>query len=132
MNAKKIINQFQKLYPEKRIFPNDLKIPTEIICEVEPSSSHPDFSIAVAVIDNSFPHFHKKSKELYEVIKGELKINKDGQDYFLKEGESLEIVPGEIHFAQGNSVWIKVTSHPGWTVEDHLLIKNKKVCKKQK
>ena len=63
MNAKKVIEVLQKKYPGKKIIKNDGNNPTEILCEVEPSENHPEYSITVSVIDKSIPHSHKKTKE---------------------------------------------------------------------
>ena len=39
-----------------------------MICEVEPTSDHADYSVAIAVIDQSHPHAHRVSTEEYEVM----------------------------------------------------------------
>jgi len=124
MNAEKVIKQLSKKYPGKKIFKNNEENPTEIICEIEPAINHPEKSIAIAVIDKSEPHYHKKIKEIYKVIKGNLTVNKNGKNFHLKEGDSLIIKPGEIHFALGKEAWVKARSKPGWTIKDHILSKN--------
>jgi len=123
MNKQNVIHQLKLQYPSKTIIciPNDN--PTEILCEIEPSTEHGDYSVVIAVIDGSAPHVHKDTTEEYEVIKGELKLFKDGREYVLHAGDSITINPGEVHYARGNETWVKATSHPGWTPEDHILVK---------
>ena len=107
-------------YPGKNIVIN--KSNSEIICEVEPSSEHKDYSLAIAVIDKSQLHYHKVSTEIYTVLKGNLTVTKDGKDFPLSVGETLVIKPLEKHCAKGNETWVEVKSTPGWTPLDHYLI----------
>ncbi len=72
-------------------------------------------------MDENVKHYHRLAKETYEVIKGNLELTKGGKTYFLSPGEKLEIEPGEYHVAKGNETWVKVTSEPGWTSDDHHL-----------
>lgn len=120
MNARAVIAKLHKLYPGKTMVKNDEKNPTEIICEIEPTSEHAGYSVAIAVIDQSIPHFHKQATEEYEVINGKLTITINGHRHVLKPGEKLAINPGHVHFAKGNETWVKVTARPGWKPEDHL------------
>lgn len=122
MNVRQVLEKLQQKYPGRNVVKNDEKDPTEIICEIDPASDHPERNTAIAVIDRSIPHYHKKSTETYKVLKGELAVIKNEKEYFLKEGQTIIINPGEIHFAIGNSAWVEVTSTPGWTFEDHILI----------
>lgn len=77
----------------------------------------------MAIIDRSFPHVHKKSKETYKVTKGKLVLYVDDKKHELKEGEKLIIEPGKKHWAEGNEAWIECYSEPGWTLKDHILEK---------
>jgi len=122
MNTTQIINELKAKYPGKRIVKNNKTDPTEIICEIEPTSDHPKWSNAVAVIDQSLPHFHINSTEEYTVLKGTLIITKEGKDYNIPQGQSFIVYRGEHHSAKGNSTWVECKSTPGWTPEDHTLI----------
>lgn len=122
MNARKVINELVKKYPGKKIIKNKDRNLTEIICEIDPATEHPEKSIAIAVIDKTDTHYHKETTEVYEVMKGELIIHKDNEEYKLREGDRLTIKPGETHCAIGNETWVKVYSEPGWTPGDHILI----------
>jgi mannose-6-phosphate isomerase-like protein (cupin superfamily) len=124
MNTQKVIKELTSQYPGKTIVLNPEDRPTEILCEIDPSARHPAFSVAVAVIDRSTPHLHKMSTEKYEILKGTLTIFKDGEKNVLGVGDTIEIWPNEIHYATGNESWVKVTSRPGWTPEDHKLVED--------
>jgi len=118
MDKQKVIQQLKEKYPGKNIAEN----PNEILCEVNPTQEHPEWSMAIAIIDQTQPHKHEVQTEIYEVIKGELKIIKNNQqEYILQAGDKLTINPGEIHQAIGNETWIKCHSRPGWFPEDHIL-----------
>jgi len=123
MNSQKVIEEFKKKYPGKRIIKNDEKKPTEILCEIDPLADHPEFSLAVSVIDQSIPHLHRKTTERYKVIKGTLRLFINDQEFTLNEGDEMTINLGEIHWAKGNETWIECYSEPGWTIEDHILVK---------
>lgn len=124
MNKQKILKELKEKYPEANIVLNNKQNPTEIICEIDPTSQHPDYSIAIAVINRSISHFHKITTEEYEVIKGKLTLTIDGKEHALNKGDKFVIKPNMIHSAEGNETWVKVTSKPGWTIEDHFLLAN--------
>lgn len=121
MNTNKVLDELKKKYPGKKIIKNNKDNPTEILCEVDPSIDHPNYSLVVAVIGKSLPHTHKKSKETYKIIKGKLSLFIDNVKYELKEGEKMTISPGQTHWAEGNETWIECDSEPGWTFDDHVL-----------
>lgn len=124
MDVVKTTEELRKTYPGKNIILNDPDNPTEILCEIEPAQEHPDYSVAIAVIDESIEHVHRETTEIYEIIRGELTITKDEKEYTLKEGESFVIHPHEKHKAEGHGTWIKVRSEPGWKPDDHILVKD--------
>ena len=120
MNKLKIVERLQERYPGKNIIAIPLEEPTEIVCEVEPASNHPEYSIAISVVDKSDIHYHLKSVEIYRVIEGELDVFIDGISHHLKSGEFIAIEPNSKHYAVGNETWVECRSEPGWTVEDHF------------
>jgi len=125
MNHKKVIEILKQKYPGKKIIKKDKNSPTEIVCEIDPTENHKDYSIVIAVIDRSIPHYHKITTEIYEVIKGELTIYKNNKEHKLKPGDKLTILPNEIHYAIGAETLVKTTGRPGWTISDHIIISNK-------
>jgi len=120
MNSSKVVNQLKKAYPNKKIVVLPSVEPTEILCEVDPSSQHPEYSIAVCVVDTSAPHYHKKSTETYTILDGELDVFIDGVPHHMKKGESVVINPFSSHYAVGHETWVECRSEPGWTAEDHF------------
>ena len=110
-------------YPGKVIIFDDPKNPTEIIVELEPSKDHPERSLALAIVGKSNPHYHKVTTEIYEVVKGELKLTIDNNKLVLKPGEKMTIKPNSVHSAAGDETWFLTHSTPGWTFKDHILEK---------
>lgn len=124
MTAKETIDYFQEQYSGKNVIELPPGKPTEIICELEPSSEHPEYSIAVAAISSSKPHYHKKATEFYEVVRGGLILMVDDKSIKLNVGDIYTVKPQQIHHAKGNFTLVKVTSRPGWTSDDHILVKS--------
>lgn len=122
MNINEIISQMKREYPGKKIIITDPANPGEIICETEPTEEHPSWSEIVAVIDFTRLHYHKKLTEIYEVLKGELDITFNDKIHHLQTGEKIKIPPLTRHHAVGHETWIRVSSKPGWTPEDHILV----------
>lgn len=122
MDVKRVRKQLKQKYPGKVIIENKNKegVTTEIICEIEPKSSHPEYSVAIAVIDSSTLHYHKRITETYKVLKGTLTVFKTNEEVKLEEGDELIIKPGEIHSNLGDETWIECTSKPGWEVDDYI------------
>jgi len=102
MNARQVKSDLESQYPHKKIIFLPPDNPTEIICEIDPASEHPSHSRIIAVIDKSATHLHKVSTESYTVLKGELNLFLNGQKKALKQGESYQIKPWTIHWAEGN------------------------------
>ncbi len=122
MDVNKIVAEFKKKYPGKKVIITDPKNPGEIICETKPTEKHPDWSESIAVIDYTRPHFHQELTEVYEVIKGKLTVCSNNKSYSLKAGESITLKPGITHSAKGQETWVRVYSMPGWTAGDHILV----------
>lgn len=122
MDTQKVIAALEAKYPGKRIIQSGKDSVTEIVCEIEPAKTPDDSGKAVAVIDKSEPHYHKKTTEHYRIIKGELVIYADETAYRLRAGEKYKIDSGKIHYAVGNETWVEVISNPGWSPSDHFLV----------
>ena len=119
MNTEKVIKELSQKYPGKKIIKLPEDNPTEIICEINPAT---DQGVAIAIIDKSEPHYHKKTTEIYKIIKGRLVVFINNQEHELEEGDTLTVEPDELHYAVGNETWVEVYSEPGWTQEDHILV----------
>lgn len=122
MNTQKIIKQLQQKYPGKKIILNPPEHPTEIICELSPTSEHPEKSIALAIVGSSKPHYHKNSTEIYEAQKGILRVYVNGEKHILQEGEKITIKPNTTHYVEGDEAWFLTHSSPGWMFEDHIVV----------
>lgn len=122
MNVQEVTDTLGRNHPGKKIIKLPEQNPTEIICELEPTSDHPEYSVAISVISSSEPHHHKTSTEEYRVVRGDVNLTVDGKIVVLHPGDSYIIKPGVVHSATGNTAVIRVTSHPGWTAEDHILV----------
>ena len=96
--------------------------PTEIICEFEPASEHPEYSIARAAIDSSEQHYNKLSSQTYAVLKGRLVLKLTKRDVVLYSGMSHVVPANTVHSAEAEGAIIEVTSHPGWTPEDRIYV----------
>lgn len=126
MHISDVLEKLKEKYPGKQIVLNNRREVTEILCEVDPTKDHKGLSTAIAVIDKTLPHYHKYTSEVYTVIEGELTLIVDGKKVELKKGQSHTIHPHQVHEAIGNETWVEVKSRPGWTKEDHIVVKSVK------
>lgn len=123
MNIPGIIEELKKKYPGKKILLNNRQNCTEILCEIDPPTSHPSHSTVISVIDKTDAHYHSATEETYTVVKGVLSLTVDKTKFVLNEGQSYTIKPGETHEAIGNETWVKCSAKPGWKKSDHHIIK---------
>ena len=122
MDIQRIIEKLETLYSHKAAIELPAPDVTELVCEVEPASDHPHYSRSIVVIDQTKAHFHRKTREIYTVLKGKLTLWINGVKHELRQGQKMEIQPGEVHFAKGKETWIECFSEPGWTKEDHFVV----------
>lgn len=122
MTAREVLDHFKRTYPGKNIVCLPEDNPTEIICEVDPSSEHPEYNVAIAAIKQSAPHHHLEATETYKVLDGDLELIVDGESIKLSKGDTHDIKPPQVHSARGNFTIVEVSSMPGWTAEDHILV----------
>ena len=116
IDVEKTRNELLKLYPESHVKVADDN--REMVAEITGE-------FAVAVIDRSQAHFHLKTKEVYEVLRGgTLYVACGGSGHVLRKGDKVTIEPGQIHFARavGEPVWIGVTTVPPWSADDHFVL----------
>jgi len=52
-------------------------------------------------IDGARAHYHKRSTELYYVLRGEGQITLDGRSHAVRPGSLVQIPPGVVHSAAG-------------------------------
>lgn len=98
MNVDSIKQELQKEYGNKAVFLNEMNgSVTEMICELEPTSEHSDYSKAIAIIDKSVPHYHRLTTEKYKIVKGKLTLHLSRQEIELQENDEYTISPSTIH-----------------------------------
>lgn len=122
MNTPKILAELHQKYPNKTIVCLPHENPSEIICEIEPASDHPERSTAMAIVGKSAAHYHKICTEVYEVVKGTLSVYIGEEKHILEVGDSITIKPGEVHSVEGDETWYLTYGNPGWTPQDHILV----------
>lgn len=122
MRSSVVLEKLRTLYPGKTVTGTPEHKPVEIICEIEPTSFHRDYSIAIAVVGKSAAHFHLLSTEIYEVLIGTLTVFINGEAHILEKGDTITIEPGAIHYVSGEEAWFRVHSRPGWNEDDHFLV----------
>ncbi len=106
------------------LYKNKVENPKETVYELITTVDGLGWGLAVADIDESELHLHRKTKEIYTVLEGSLEITLDSKTKVLGEGESLEIPPGVKHKAKSlgrGRARIVAVSIPAWTLEDHHL-----------
>lgn len=124
MNIKKVVKELRQKYPNKKIILDSKDNPAELIVELEPTSDHPDKSLALAVVGKSKAHYHNKTTEIYEPIKGKLIVSINDRKHILGVGDRIKIEPQQILSAEGKETWFLTYSTPGWTFGDHIIVDN--------
>lgn len=121
MDSLAIVAELEQLYPGKLIKQLPQENPSEIVCEFDPRETHPEWSLAVNIIDRSVPHYHRLMTEIYHVVKGTLTLHVDDQEFEMYEGQEFTVTPGLVHWATGDATWVEVYCSPGYTQDDHIL-----------
>lgn len=118
----RIIEELRKKYPGKKAFDLDGRN-GHFVCEVEPTTDHPEYDRAIEVIIASQPHKHLHTTQWYTILKGDLKLHLDNKVIVLHPGDKIAISPNQAHWAESeNECWVEILSKPGWTKEDHITI----------
>ncbi len=122
MTLSEVCAYFQADFPDANLVKLPKYNPTEIICEIDPTSDHPGYSIALSALSATAPHKHLQAVEEYEVIHGTILIKVGDSVKTLYEREKISIPVETVHSATSveGFALVKVTSQPGWTPEDHL------------
>lgn len=122
--VKKIVAELEERFPGKNIIcitPEESGEVKEIICELRVSEDKSS-SEAIAVIEESKPHLHRLTKEIYTVERGKLILNINGSACILEKGNCFTIVQGQVHFGlkgREDCPWVRVKSQPPWRSNDY-------------
>jgi mannose-6-phosphate isomerase-like protein (cupin superfamily) len=84
----------QSLYQNRKVNP------AEIVYEITTYKNGLPFGIAIADIQQSEPHFHKITMEIYSVVQGNLEVRLSSERHVLHTGDVIKISPGVIHSAK--------------------------------
>ncbi len=116
MNVKAVKETLERQYPGVNIKETTVtnREVTEIVGEIDRKLVDSERDVAVVVADRSGEHQHKIITEEYEVIKGSLKVFRNGQATDLQPGQTITIEPGTWHSVEGNETWFFCYSVPDW------------------
>lgn len=119
--TRRIIKELQEEFPGKKIY--DLHGDGQhFVCEIEPGNEHPEYDRAIEVMVKTKPHKHLKTKQVYLVRSGTLRLHVQ-KVIDLKPGDVYIIEPGDIHWAESDDECrVELHSTPAWTKEDHITI----------
>jgi len=87
--------------------------------------AHKDKNISIAFIElrGRYPDKGRVTnqicKEMVFVVKGEGKVEIDGNEFILNEGDTILIQPNQKFFWEGNLVLV-MPCHPAWYPEQHV------------
>ncbi len=76
---------------------------------------------ALIEIEDSPRHYHKIEREIFVVVHGKLDIEIDGAHHFLQAGESITVLPNQIHHlksANREAVRVLCLSFPPFSPSD--------------
>jgi mannose-6-phosphate isomerase-like protein (cupin superfamily) len=121
------MKKLDPIIPPALIF-NQKNFPAEVLYEITSLATKLPFGIAIADIELSARHFHKKTIETYTVVQGDLEVTLDGKKHLLHPGDAIKIQPGMIHTARSISekpARIVVVCIPEFSLEDYIPVKNK-------
>ncbi|HSW36796.1 MAG TPA: cupin domain-containing protein [Candidatus Saccharimonadales bacterium] len=123
MNIEAVKQKLTEDYPGVNIKETTITdgVVTEIVGEIDRKLVGSDRDVAVVVADRSAEHHHKIITEEYEIIKGALRVYKNGQPVDLKTGETVVIEPGTKHWVEGDETWFYCYSVPDWFPGDLYL-----------
>ena len=92
---------------------------TEIVGEIDRKLIESDRDVAVVIADRSAEHWHDVITEEYKVIKGGLRVYRNGEPTDLKPGETITVKPGTRHWVEGDETWFFCYSVPDWFPGDY-------------
>jgi mannose-6-phosphate isomerase-like protein (cupin superfamily) len=105
------------------LYKNIKHYPAEIVYELTTERTGLPFGIAVAHIEQSEWHYHKKTIETYTVVQGELEVRLGSEHHVLHPGDVIRIPAGVLHCARSlrdTPARITVTCIPEFSKTDNF------------
>lgn len=91
---------------------------------VYPSGVSGKVGIALAMIKDMEPHYHRHGTEWYIIIKGNGIVYLNGKGIGVKEHDVLKIPPNTVHSAKSKlGMQVYVITLPPWKASDHNVVK---------
>lgn len=124
----RMICELAARFSGKHIVCKPAQNPTEVICEIA-RCPNGLWSVAVALICESVPHYHKETQEVYRVLRGSLRLFHQASvnRALLKSDHApCVILPGTVHWAKAvyRPAEVLVMAFPAWTAADHILVES--------
>jgi mannose-6-phosphate isomerase-like protein (cupin superfamily) len=97
----------------------------EVIYEVVRKSENQPIGIAVACVEETKPHYHKRTNEFYIILEGRGEITLNGEKISVEKDSMVYIKPNTIHKAKNigmDELKILVITFPPWDEKDHYEI----------
>jgi len=122
-----MIEHLKERFPLGRFIALPSDNPTEVVCELNRDEMM-RWGLAVVMIGLSRPHYHRKTLEVYTVVRGTLDLYLRKNNTIVIEslscGRPFMVEPDTIHWAEcvGIPSKVLVTSHPAWNEKDHFLV----------
>jgi mannose-6-phosphate isomerase-like protein (cupin superfamily) len=100
---------------------------TSKTCKVwEYGFENKNLGIAAVKIDGRYPEkgkaMNKECDEIYYVISGEAKVNVDGKEFNIAEGDALFLPKAKPYFVEAKKLFLLVSNNPSWNAEQYEII----------
>jgi mannose-6-phosphate isomerase-like protein (cupin superfamily) len=73
--------------------------------------------------DRAPTHYHRKTEEVYVILKGSAEMRVNNSRFTLTPGDVVVLDPGDVHdveLSDGETVEFLAISHPAFCQEDHI------------
>lgn len=124
MTLQEALNYFERRHPGASLIEIPEHSTSEVMCMIDPTEQHPNYSMAISAVSASQPHKHARSTVEYEVVEGAVLVDIEGRITTLYPREKITIQPGQVHSVSGIEDYslIKIVCQPGWQRDDHIFV----------
>lgn len=116
---------FQELSPNHYVQKKDLG--KEVVYEILVDTAKLGWNAVIADIQQSVPHFHKRTTEVYTVLTGQLEVFINDKSHILNPGDVITIPLNSVHWGRSltdTPARIICTCVPAWCPEDHHIVRS--------